>query len=173
MLHSFFLPYITTNRDQFIKELQALADYLMTDINKLAAVMHHESHLSPTAINSSSNATGLIQFMPSTARSLGTTVEQLMLMSNVEQLVYVKKYFSPFRGKLSQYRDVYFSVFYPAANGKPSTWAFPRAVYAQNSGIDLNGDQLLTVGDFDQWILRGFPTDLQNLLKKKRCKQRC
>jgi len=38
-----------------------------------------------------SEATGLIQFMPSTAKALGTTVEKLERMTPVEQLDYVKK----------------------------------------------------------------------------------
>ena len=38
-------------------------------------------------------ATGLIQFMPKTAKNLGTSTQQLFKMSNVQQLDYVYKYF--------------------------------------------------------------------------------
>src|SRR5215203_1006885 len=47
-----------------------------------------------------SGATGLIQFMPSTAKALGTTVAKLAAMSPVEQLNYVWKYFKGYKGKL-------------------------------------------------------------------------
>jgi len=48
-----------------------------------------------------SGATGLIQFMPKTARSLGTTTAELAQMSQTEQLVYVEKYFDQFGYRLS------------------------------------------------------------------------
>ena len=59
--------------------------------NWLMFVMYFESRLNHRAVNRISGATGLIQFMPSTARGLGTTTDALFNMSNVDQLYYVKK----------------------------------------------------------------------------------
>lgn len=44
-------------------------------------------------VNRASGATGLIQFMPSTAKQLGTTTDKLAAMTEVDQLDYVAKYF--------------------------------------------------------------------------------
>src|ERR1700741_706883 len=44
------------------------------------------------AITNSIGATGLIQFMPTTAKGLGTTTDALRVMTFKQQLVYVDKY---------------------------------------------------------------------------------
>ena len=51
--------------------------------------------LIPAVLFALFGATGLIQFLPSTARGLGTTTDALAGMSSVEQLNYVEKYFDP------------------------------------------------------------------------------
>lgn len=63
---------------------------------------------SPSIENAAgSGATGLIQFMPRTARGLGTTTEELAKMTAVKQLDYVERYFLPYRGRLSTLEDIY------------------------------------------------------------------
>jgi hypothetical protein len=94
-----------------------------------------------------SGATGLIQFMPSTARSLGTSTDALAGMSAVQQLDYVKKYFQPYRNKLKTLEDVYLAILYPAAIGKdPNSTLFAQGTktYSQNSGFDSNRDGKIT-----------------------------
>lgn len=44
-----------------------------------------------------SGAIGLIQFMPSTAKGLGTSTSALKQMTAVDQLAYVEKYFAPYK----------------------------------------------------------------------------
>jgi hypothetical protein len=68
-------------------------------------------------VNKISGATGLIQFMPSTAKSLGTTTDVLLSMNNIQQLNYVLAYLRPYKGKMNNFVDVYLAVFYPAAIG--------------------------------------------------------
>jgi hypothetical protein len=65
----------------------------------LVALIHFETggSMHPSTKNPNSSATGLIQFMASTARALGTSVESLSKMSVLNQLEYVKKYFAPFK----------------------------------------------------------------------------
>lgn len=93
-----------------------------------------------------SGATGLIQFMPATARSLGTTVEKLSAMTAEDQLNFVWKYFKPYSGRLRSLADVYMSILWPAAVGKPDDFAlFTGGVaYRQNAGLDVNRDGRVT-----------------------------
>lgn len=106
----------------------------------LANLINHESRFNPQAVNGSTGATGLIQFMPSTARGLGTTTAALKAMSGPQQMAYVDKYLSKFKGKFNSPADTYMTVFYPAAVGKPATWTFPPEVSRYNPGITKPAD---------------------------------
>lgn len=92
-----------------------------------------------------SGATGLIQFMPDTARKLGTTTAALAKMKAEDQLNYVWKYFAPYKGKLKSLSDLYMAILWPKAIGKPETYvlwekgAMPTT-YRQNAGLDVNKD---------------------------------
>ncbi len=123
-------------------------------------------------------ATGLIQFMPSTAKHLGTTNQQLYNLSNVDQLDYVYHYFQPVAGKLKNYADLYLYAFYPYAVGKPDDYIigsekgmdFARRIVQENP-LDVNKDGVLTVGEFKKFIDKRIPkTALQQLKKKVRQK---
>lgn len=96
-----------------------------------------------------SGATGLIQFMPTTALSLGTTTAKLALLTPEDQLNYVYKYFAPRKGKLNTLSDVYMAILWPAAIGKAENsilWSKEKrpTTYRQNSGLDINKDGLIT-----------------------------
>lgn len=103
------------------------------------------------AIRNSIGATGLIQFLPSTAQKLGTTTAQLATMSFQQQLTYVEKYLTSFLQSLGVKRgvfdkatgkvtkkftqtDLFMMIFYPDAVGKPG-YLFPAAVSLANAGI--------------------------------------
>jgi hypothetical protein len=85
----------------------------------LIRVMNKESRLNPKAVNQRSGASGLIQFMPSTAKGLGTSVEEIRNSPAIKQLDWVEQYFKPYRGKVHNYEDLYMVTFFPAALGKP------------------------------------------------------
>ena len=96
-----------------------------------------------------SGATGLIQFMPTTARALGTTVQQLALMTPEDQLNYVYKYFRPFAGRLNNLGDVYMAILWPKGVGKDDSYVlFDRSktptTFRQNAGLDVNKDGKVT-----------------------------
>jgi hypothetical protein len=118
-------------------QLDVSPDYLM-------ACMAFETGatFSPSIKNAAgSGAVGLIQFMPKTAKGLGTTSEKLEKMSAVEQLDYVKKYLTPYRSRLKKLEDVYMAILYPAAIGKPLTHTLfedGQKAYTQNKGFDIN-----------------------------------
>ena len=64
---------VNTNNDVNVEKLNI-------DPKDLLGIMNSESGLNPQAVNKSSGATGLIQFMPATAKSLGTTVSPMLLL---------------------------------------------------------------------------------------------
>ena len=136
--------------DQFVQRVRAIAERLDTDPNFLMAVMAFESAgtFSPRVRNPHSGATGLIQFMPSTARALGTTVDALAQQSAEEQLHYVERYLRPYRGRMQTLSDVYMAVLWPRAVGAaPGTVLFDEvdgALYRQNRGLDANRDGAVT-----------------------------
>lgn len=135
---------------EFKQKVIDIAANIGMDPNHLMAIMSFESGLRTDAVNPQSGATGLIQFMPETARGLGTTVEQLAQMSPEQQLDYVAKYFEPYKGRLNTIEDAYMAVLYPAAIGKGSEHTlFSQGTieYQQNSGLDLNRDGRVTVGE--------------------------
>lgn len=84
--------------------------------HELASDIETESSWKPDAVNPVSKATGLIQFMPATAKRLGTTIEDLLRMSRTEQAVYVEKYLKGAAQKGYRYQgDMYLTMAYPAA----------------------------------------------------------
>lgn len=96
-----------------------------------------------------SGATGLIQFMPNTAKGLGTTVEALAKMSAEQQLDWVEKYFAPFRGRLKDLTDLYSAILWPTAVGKPLEYVLwdkrtKPETFRQNAGLDVNKDGIIT-----------------------------
>jgi hypothetical protein len=101
----------------------------------------------PAVRNPTSGATGLIQFMDETARGLGTTTDALASLSAEAQLAYVEAHFRPYRGHLADIGDVYMTILWPGAVGKPLDFPlFVRGTieYAQNSVLDLDGDGAIT-----------------------------
>ncbi len=136
----------------FPEELAASAARLGTDPNFLAAVMQIETAqtFDPASRNPQSGATGLIQFMPVTARSLATTTEELAQMSDVEQLTYVERFLRPYVGRLVSAGETYLAVFTPAGLGKADghvLWSAGTKGYDQNKGLDRNKDGVITSGD--------------------------
>lgn len=133
---------------EFRKRVFEICDELGMDPDFLMACMAFESAetFSPSIKNAAgSGATGLIQFMPSTAKGLATTTVSLAMMSAVQQLEYVRKYFLPYRGRLHSLGDVYMAILWPAGIGKADSWALwdkasRPTTYRQNAGLDLNKD---------------------------------
>jgi peptidoglycan hydrolase-like protein with peptidoglycan-binding domain len=147
------VPGIENTSEAFRNKVIAIASELQTDPNFLMAVMSFESGATfrPDIKNAAgSGAVGLIQFMPKTAQNLGTSTAALAAMSAVAQLDFVRKYLLPFKGRMKTVEDAYMAVLMPSAIGKGSGHVlFKRGTtaYKQNSGLDLNGDGLITVAE--------------------------
>jgi len=105
---------------------------------------------SPSVRNAAgSGATGLIQFMPSTAVGLGTSTAKLAAMTAEDQLNYVYKYFKPYAGRLNNLGDIYMAILWPKAVGKPDSYVLwekgkQPTTFRQNAGLDINKDQKIT-----------------------------
>jgi hypothetical protein len=105
-----------------------------------------ETFASNTQNAAGSGAVGLIQFMPSTAIGLGTTVENLALLSPQDQLYYVGQYFKPYASRIQTLSDMYMAILMPHYIGTPDdSVLFSGGVsYRQNSGLDANSDGKVT-----------------------------
>ena len=133
----------------FKTKLIKIAGNLGIDPDFLMAAMAFESAetFSASVKNAASGATGLIQFMPSTATSLGTSTTALAAMTAEDQLDYVEKYFNPYKNKLTTIEDVYMTILWPNAIGKANSYVLfskPSVAYTQNSGLDANNDGDIT-----------------------------
>ena len=125
------------------------------------ALMYSESGLDPANVNKKSNATGLIQFMPDTATTFGTSVEALKKMSAEQQLNYVEKYFLYWKSdkgfKESDFIDagtLYALTFLPKYSRQETLCRAGSNEYSQNKGLDKNKDGKIT------------KTELSNRLKQ-------
>lgn len=131
----------------FCAKLEQVAKNINCDPADLLGMMQSESGINPKAYNKNGGATGLIQFMPSTARSLGTSTEALMNMSAVDQLDYVEKYFSNWTGGSGQKLtagDLYTLCFLPAYLDREVLCQSGDKYYKANSGLDANKDGKVT-----------------------------
>lgn len=132
MAQLFYIDKVKDNTAAFAQRVKAIATEIGVNPDWLQAVMFFESRFNTKAVNPYTKATGLIQFMPATAKALGTTTDKLLAMSNVQQLEYVYKYFLPYKDKLRTLGDTYLAVFYPALIGKPNNTQLPAKVQEQN-----------------------------------------
>lgn len=168
-----FSDQVKTNHDAFISKVITGCNQLGIDANSLMAVMWFESDLDPHKVNPISGAVGLIQFMPATAASLGTSIDALMKMSNVQQLDYVFKYLAAYRSRIKTFIDLYFAVFFPLAIDKPLDFVMEsknlsRSIIArQNPVFDRNKDGKITVAEVQDTLFERIPQELRNMVKKK------
>lgn len=156
-------------RNDFVIKVREVSNRLGIDPNWLMAIMYTESArtFSPS-IQNSIGATGLIQFMPSTARGLGTTTTELKNMSAVEQLDWVEKYLNVYKNKLKSYVDTYFAIFFPLAIGKPDNFVLQTSglssslIAKQNPLFNTNKDGKIEVWEVKKVMLEKLPREWVN-----------
>lgn len=142
----------------FCNKVVEISKRLKCDPNDLMCVMNSESGIKPTSINKSSGATGLIQFMPRTAESLGTSCEALASMTAEEQLVYVEKFLTNAkkRAGLSEQQlgagTLYTLIFLPAYANRDVLCDSSSKYYRPNKGLDRDEDGLITKADLAQRV---------------------
>lgn len=158
---------VKENQQAFGEKVIAISKELNMNPNRLMRIMNKESSLDHTIVNKI-GATGLIQFLPSTAETLGTTTKQLKNMSNIDQLDYVKKYFKqPHIKQIKSLEDTYLAVFYPAAMGEDDDYIIgekdgkEKIVGKQNN---MNDGEPVSVADVKRRINKGIPQEYQQLV---------
>ncbi|MBV9926882.1 MAG: peptidoglycan-binding protein [Acidobacteria bacterium] len=130
---------------EFIEAVEQVADRLGTQPQYLLAAMSFETggRFDPS-IQNGIGATGLIQFLKSTAKNLGTTTDKLAKMSGVAQLAFVEKYFEPFKGRLGTLEAVYTSIL-SGSPKKPDAVLFKAGTPAYKlNPLDWNDDGIIT-----------------------------
>ncbi|MFC5846740.1 tape measure protein [Deinococcus petrolearius] len=150
----------------FAQGVQGVAGRLGVKAGDLLKVMAFESGLNPAARNKQSGASGLIQFMPDTARELGTTVEALRGMSREQQLPYIERYLRA-RGVKpgADLEQLYMSVLAGNANTRGELWRQGSIQYTQNSGLDSDKDGVITSTEAVQAVERRWQTDGPKLMQ--------
>jgi hypothetical protein len=144
----------------FMGKVKSVSADIGINPNDLLRVIEFETgkSFSPAAKNPGSSATGLIQFLESTAKGLGTTTEALAGMTATEQMDYVAKYLAPNKGKLKNFGDVYMAVHWPAAIGKDEAYVMYEKgsdSYEKNKNLDTNGDGTVTRGETIARVISG------------------
>lgn len=143
---------------EFYKRVEEIAKKINCTPADLLAVMNSESGLNANAKNKYTGATGLIQFMPKTARALGTSVEELSNMSELQQLDFVEKYLV--NAKKSYIKsdrtlgagDLYGLIFMPAKTNHGVFAQQGTKAYRQNRGLDYDGDGIITKKDLEAHV---------------------
>lgn len=137
-----------------IVDFVLLCDSFDYNANHLSKVIEHESGYKTHALNPSTKASGIIQFLPSTARGLGTSAASIRKMSFRSQLKLTMKYLKSIESmtntQIQDSIDMYLAVFHPKTlkqrYSRGRTVIFRRGTegYRLNSNNDLNRD-----GDID------------------------
>lgn len=149
----------------FEAKVRNVAKLLSVPPEWLMAVMYSESRFNAEAENfRGSGAVGLIQFMPATAKDMGTSTQQLGRMSHVEQMEWVWRYMNGYKKLYGDYKslcDFYLAILYPKARMGDMCYTLyesPSKAYKQNIGLDEDKDGRVTVGDIDKRMKRLYPS---------------
>ena len=150
--------------DDFYMRVIKISEKIQCDPNDLMGVIDIETggKFSASAQNKITKATGLIQFMPKTAEGLGTSIENLAKMTEIEQLDYVEKYFEKcikshkIQGQIDG-ATLYAMVFWPVASNKEDDYLITNKgteIYKYNSVLDANKDDRITKSDLGEIVLK-------------------
>ena len=147
--------------DAFYEKVINISKKIKCDPNDLMGVMWVETAktFAASAKNPHGSATGLIQFTSDTAKSLGTTTDELRAMTPVEQLDYVEKYLVANKASAG-YKDnetldrgtLYSLVFLPGRSKRAVLTTKGENFYEQNRILDYNKDGNITKADLNSVI---------------------
>lgn len=153
--------------DAFFDLVRSTSETLGCQPIDLLGVMMNESGVRATARNQSSDASGLIQFMPTILVGLGWDAGPAAFreLTAEQQMPYVERFFRPYVNQgLSPAARLYQATFLPATLGLGSELdtaicgirdgdRYPQA-YQANVGFDTDHKGYITVGDLQQAIDR-------------------
>ena len=150
-----FVPDDVQQDTGFMESVETVSSNLGIPSEELLRAMHFETGgtFSTSIKNPTGSATGLIQFVEPTAKSLGTSTAELAKMTREEQMVYVEKYLTPYKGRMKDFGDIYMAIHLPVAIGKSNDYVIydnqtlRTRAYKQNKGLDANKDGKVTKGE--------------------------
>jgi len=119
-------------------------------------VVGMESGWNPAAVNRQSNAAGLIQFMPSTLRSMGYTGPPFATLSPLEQVPWIERYLKGIGKRWSVPGDTYLAIFSPKFMGAPDdTVMYPvgSAAWRMNPALRSGDDGPITAASVRRLVL--------------------
>lgn len=152
-------------RAAFEAKVIAISNFLGTEPNYLMQIFYAESKVNPQAQNIQGGrliAAGLLQWTKASGM-VGAPAAALKLTA-LQQLDEVKKYFTPYRGRLNSYYDVYLATFFPAAVNKPDTYVLQTKnlsaalIAKQNPAVNIIKDNKITVAEFKEYVYKSVPT---------------
>ena len=147
------LPFkegVSGEKENFLKKIKYIAKKLGIKPEWLMIAIHNESGFDPHISNKISNATGLIQFMPSTIVKYlhpdtknTMTIEDLKRMSAIDQLDIVYEYLKQAKKgvgmtesqEMQRAGDFFSLIFYPKLVKSPDSFQFPDNVVRDNKGL--------------------------------------
>ena len=143
----------------FKSKVISISEKLNVSPDDLMAVMAFESTLDPN-IQNSSGFVGLIQFGEMAAQEVGTTREELLNMTAVEQMDYVYKFLSEKLKNIENptLSDLYMAVLAPARVGLPGNATVYSAAehpnqYNANKPLDLNDDEVISIDEATSFVI--------------------
>lgn len=159
---------IPNDAKEALRSLQHRFSWTDDQLDYLIACMAFESNLNPQAVNKYSGAVGLIQFMPSICKAYGTTADEMLKRSFVEQIPYVEKHFQPYYKRTKSLSDMYMAIFMPSFIGKPEEAViFDKTTkpisYNQNKGLDISKDGRITKLEASLMVLKRYERGLQDV----------
>ena len=134
----------------FLNEVNRVAEGIPgIDSTDLLRIIGFETigSFSPSEKSRTSSATGLIQFLESTAEGLGTTTAELAAMSREEQMKFVEAYLKPYKNRIKNFGDLYMAIHYPRGIGKDDDYVLYRRgsdAYDANKSLDVSKDGTVT-----------------------------
>lgn len=148
------LPEEIKENQEFTGAVQALAEKYNIDPNEVYAVIQGESAFNPSAQNAS-GATGLFQFMPTTAEELGTSTEAIRGMSAVEQVELYDKYLDRWNYSGENRLGIMQAApAYADRSAEEVIYAEGTAAWDQNPGWRELGDGPITVRSINNYYAK-------------------
>lgn len=169
MIHITHPNIPVTMRAAFAQKVKDIAAYLVIDPNWLMQVMYAESKLNHQAKNIQQGrliAAGLLQW----TKASGVAPLSVLRLNPIQQLEKVKEYFTPYRGKMHSYFDVYLVTFFPLGMGKADDYVFATnklsaaLIAKQNPAINKNKDGKITMAEFKQYVWNSTPVSVRDIV---------
>lgn len=162
-------------RSTFAQKVGSIASFLGIHPNWLMQVMWAESKLKADAANRQGKdkhlvAAGLLQFTEGSGivkAGKVPSIKHILTLPMLSQLELVKWYFTPYKGKMQSYYDVYAATFFPAMIGKSDSWVLQsnnlsaQTIAKQNPAVS-KGKSHITVADFKRYTVSLVPTSIRN-----------